>query len=347
MASIYKSPNENGTITYFGSVYIDGKRFRRRLANSRASALKELKKWEYELLIQRQNKAIKQRKQINHTRLSFLKEIELSGISDKSLQTIKYSTRFFMEYCHSFNIEHINDVVPEIAKNYISKRASKRINNTYKSNTDGFSKRISPATLNKEIQYLKRYFEYCVDMEWINKNPFRKVKYFKVQRKQRYYFTESDIKKILDNAGKFYDFYYFLLHTGLRATDTFRLKPSHIIDNYLKIKMNKTGDFLNIPLSEHILSVLSPRMHNLRLFMEVLSDRQRKNSTKLVQSHFSPSFVRENNINLHTFRHTYAHSMLNKGVPKEVLQTLLGHRSIKTTEIYANWMNKNELEKYV
>ncbi|MAW75726.1 MAG: hypothetical protein CMG09_07390 [Candidatus Marinimicrobia bacterium] len=39
--------------------------------------------------------------------------------------------------------------------------------------------------------------------------------------------------------------------------------------------------------------------------------------------------------------------MLDKGVPKEVLQTLLGHRSIKTTEIYANWINKNELEKYV
>ena len=30
--------------------------------------------------------------------------------------------------------------------------------------------------------------------------------------------------------------------------------------------------------------------------------------------------------------------MLNKGVPKEVLQTLLGHRSIKTTERYANWV---------
>ena len=29
--------------------------------------------------------------------------------------------------------------------------------------------------------------------------------------------------------------------------------------------------------------------------------------------------------------------MLNKGVPKEVLQALLGHRSIKTTEIYANF----------
>ena len=40
--------------------------------------------------------------------------------------------------------------------------------------------------------------------------------------------------------------------------------------------------------------------------------------------------------------------MLNKGVPKEVLQTLLGaHRSMKTTEIYANWVRKEELENWV
>ena len=62
--------------------------------------------------------------------------------------------------------------------------------------------------------------------------------------------------------------------------------------------------------------------------------------TKHLQSNFEPDFVRKNNINLHTFRHTYAHNMLNKGVPQEVLQTLLGHRSIKTTEIYANWLGR-------
>jgi len=39
--------------------------------------------------------------------------------------------------------------------------------------------------------------------------------------------------------------------------------------------------------------------------------------------------------------------MLNKVVPKEVLQTLLGHRSIKTTEIYANWIRKEELKRWV
>tara|TARA_B100000945_G_scaffold313228_1_gene308928 strand:+ start:340 stop:459 length:120 start_codon:yes stop_codon:yes gene_type:complete len=39
--------------------------------------------------------------------------------------------------------------------------------------------------------------------------------------------------------------------------------------------------------------------------------------------------------------------MLNKGVTKEVLQTLLGYHSIKTTEIYANGVSKEELEKWV
>ena len=62
---------------------------------------------------------------------------------------------------------------------------------------------------------------------------------------------------------------------------------------------------------------------------------------------FDIGTLKINNINLHTFRHTYAHNMLNKGVPKEVLQTLLGHRSIKTTEIYANWVRKEELERWV
>ena len=111
--------------------------------------------------------------------------------------------------------------------------------------------------------------------------------------------------------------------------------------------MNKTDDFLNVPLSGLILELIRPRFKHDFIFPEVQSISQKRECLKRVQSVFDSEFVRENNITLHTFRHTYAHTMLNKGVPKEVLQTLLGHRSIKTTEIYANWISNNELEKYV
>ena len=55
----------------------------------------------------------------------------------------------------------------------------------------------------------------------------------------------------------------------------------------------------------------------------------RSEALKRVQECFKREFVRENKINPYTFSHTYAHSMLDWGVPKEVLQTLLGHLSIK------------------
>jgi site-specific recombinase XerD len=111
--------------------------------------------------------------------------------------------------------------------------------------------------------------------------------------------------------------------------------------------MNKTDDFLSIPLSKPILELIRPRFEHDIIFPEVQSDRQKRNCLLSIQKLFNPQFVRVNNITLHTFRHTYAHNMLDMGVPKEVLQTLLGHRSLKTTEIYANWIKTKQLEKWV
>jgi len=34
-------------------------------------------------------------------------------------------------------------------------------------------------------------------------------------------------------------------------------------------------------------------------------------------------------------------------MPKEILQTFLGHHSIRTTEIYANWVSRDELSKWL
>ena len=185
-------------------------------------------------------------------------------------------------------------------------------------------------------------------MRWINLNPFFGIRYIKDRRNlKRYFFSNDDLSVIMDNADKYHDFYTFLLNTGIRSTDAFTLKPKHLQDNYLVKQMNKTGDWLNIPLPANTMKILDERISGKFIFDDLQTSFQRRKCTEHLQSNFEPDFVRKNNINLHTFRHTYAHNMLNKGVPKEVLQTLLGHRSIKTTEIYANWVRKEELERWV
>ena len=347
MAKIFTRVSRNKTI-YYGDITVNNKRYRKKLATSKEAAIIELKKWEYELLFT-SPKPVKIEHPVTRARLSFLKDLELSNqFCDKYFNVISYTSRRFMEYSHKQNAYNLDDVTPEIARNFFQIRCKTRISSKYKSGQDNFTPTISTSTLNKEIQILKRFFNYCIDMEWIDRNPFRAVKPFKVKPTgQRYHFTPEQLDNIMKNAGKFYDFYYLLLHTGIRCTDAYKLKPEHFDGNYLKVQMNKTGDFLNIPIPEHVLEVLESRMANSTLFPLLSSDRQRRNCVKNIQRLFKPDFVRKNNINLHTFRHTYAHNMLNKGVPKEVLQTLLGHRSIKTTEIYANWVRKEELERWL
>ena len=61
---------------------------------------------------------------------------------------------------------------------------------------------------------------------------------------------------ILNNSKEFNDFYAFLLYTGLRPTDAYKLQKKHINGPNLALRMNKTSDYLNIPLSDKIIELI-------------------------------------------------------------------------------------------
>jgi len=333
MASIYTRTDSHGIKKYYGSINHNTLRIRRYLGLTKKSAELALKKLEYEILF---NSAVVEDNPsvtFNQAIMSFLKEVERTGVAHRQVQVIKTKVTWFRDYCHSLDIHKLDMISKKHAHQYIQCRKAKY---------------PASSTLNKEIGFIKRFFNHCIDMEWINRDPFHSVQYAKDNNvSRRYYFSDMDIKEIMIDADVYYDFFTFLLHTGIRSTDAYTLKPDHIQGRYIIKQMNKTGDWLNIPVPEKIGEMLSNRMKHEYMFNELQTSFTRRNCTTHMQSNFTSDFVRKNNINLHTFRHTYAHNMLNKGVPKEVLQTLLGHRSIKTTEIYANWVRKEELERWV
>ena len=121
------------------------------------------------------------------------------------------------------------------------------------------------------------------------------------------------------------------------------LTPSHIEGKLLHISQLKTGERLCVPLPLKVRRIIEKRLKNRVLFEEIRSERGRRACLSALKDLLSPA----TGITMHAFRHTYAHTMLNKGVPKEVLQTLLGHKSIKTTERYANFVEAQVLGKWV
>lgn len=346
MATIYRRKNKQGKYSYYFNISINGNRIRRFAGYSKEAAKLNLKKLEYNLIFKEGDRDSS--KSFEDALDSFKHYIQTTEITYRQVKTVYSKISWFKDYCLFKGLVDLKDIKSGHAIIYIANRSQTKVQSKYHSSKDRIVQKISSVTLNREIGFLKRFFNYCIDMEWIQTSPFRAVKPFKIKpKKERYYFSENEINLIMKNASKFNDFYTFLLYTGLRPTDAFKLRKKHINGSYIALKMNKTGDYLNIPISDQIIRLIRPRINQEYIFPEVQSDRQRRNALRNIQRLFNSEFIRSNNISLHTFRHTYAHRMLNRGVPKEVLQTFLGHRSIKTTEIYANWVRKEELAKWV
>ena len=219
MASIYTRTDSHGIKKYYGSINHNNLRIRRYLGLTKKSAELSLKKLEYEILF---NSAVVEDTPsvtFNQAIMSFLKEVERTGVAHRQVRVIKTKVTWFRDYCHSLDIHKLDIISKKHAHQYIQCRKAKY---------------PESSTLNKEIGFIKRFFNHCIDMEWINRDPFHSVQYVKGDNiSRRYYFSDLDIKEIMINADVYHDFFTFLLHTGIRSTDIFVLKPEHIKDNYL------------------------------------------------------------------------------------------------------------------
>lgn len=350
MASIKAVKSSKGITKYYGDFRIEGKRYRRFLGLSKKTAEQTLQKLEYELRYPiigthpdetSYSGAVQQ----------FLKHVELTGITYAQVKYIGSRISAFQRYCAGKGVTRLIEVKQDMCISYMKKRSQDHIQNFYRKGSKQDWKHPAISTLNREIGFQKRFFNFCQNNQWVQTNPWLGVPALKdkINDGPRYYFLPDDLEMIFKNAGMYHDFYYFLLHTGLRSTDAFSLRSSSFQGNRLTIQMRKTGDWLRvIPVPEHLIGIISNRLlGNGLVFPEYQSDRQRRKVRRRLQELFTPEQVRKHNINLHTFRHTYAHTMLNRGVPKEILQTLLGHKSIRTTEQYANWVATSELERWI
>ena len=350
MGTITSRKTQKGILHYYGNLTVNGKRINRFLGLSRPTAIQAMKQLEFDMRfgdLVPKPEVVSYRDAIR----KFQIHVELTGITYEQVKYIGARIKSFQKYCKQQGAEELDQITADHSQGYIARRKMEKVTKTYNYGKEGKWKHPATSTINREIGFQKRFFRYCSDNGWIKRNPWALISRVKKDntREPRYAFTEAELESIMEVSGIFHDFFFFLLHTGLRPTDTFVLTSESFDGNMMTVRQRKTGDWLqNIPVSEDVLNTLGDRIASEGLiFPELKSDRQRRYARRRVQGVFEPEFVRQNNINLHTFRHTYARQMLNKGMPKEVLQTFLGHRSVRTTEIYANWVNNAELNKWV
>lgn len=229
----------------------------------------------------------------------------------------------------------------------ISDIALKEINLMFITDFEVYLKTIGKCNSNttaKFMQFFKRIILIARNNSLIIGDPFANYK-IRLQRVDRGYLTEEEIKKILklklvsERLEHVRDLFIFSCFCGLAYIDVAGLRKEHIrklFDGNLWImtKRVKTGTNVNVPLLDipkMILDKYKDKLPNGKIF-PVISNQKLNSHLKEIADLAGI----EKNLTFHLARHTFATTIaLGNGVSIESVAKILGHSNTKMTQHYA------------
>lgn len=216
-------------------------------------------------------------------------------------------------------------------------------------------------TIAKHMKHLKRQINVAINKDYmeIQKYAFRKYKIKTVENKHTHLAPEElERLETLDLAGRYtklqhsLDAFLFCCYAGMRYSDFVNLSPENIVqirqETWLIYKSIKTNTEVRLPLyllfEGKGLRILEKYQDDIQSFFR-LKGNSNVNKELVIITRLAGLSKK---VSFHTARHTNATLLIYNGVNITTVQKLLGHRSVKTTQIYTNVMDMtiiSDLEK--
>ena len=207
-------------------------------------------------------------------------------------------------------------------------------------------------TVAKHLRQLRTLVNEAINQGYIHADayPFRKYK-IKQEKGRHEFLTPDELRKLENleiNDRKLrhvLDAFLFCCYVGLRFSDFCQLTPANFIKvngkRWLHFKSIKTGIELRLPLhllfEGKALSIL-----DRYCITEFASLGSNSEVNKALSAIAGMARIKKH-ITYHTARHTCATLLIHQGVPITTVQRLLGHTSVKTTEIYSEILSSTIL----
>ena len=227
-------------------------------------------------------------------------------------------------------------------------------------------KNLESTTISHKISSLKSFFKYYQKREKIKINPLANIKSPKIAKKLPTYLTLEEVSKLLDVEIKSpYDarnkaILELLYSSGIRISELCNMQTSNYNSYECIIRLIGKGSKERIiPLGDYAISVLEDYINNYRpkinkkninsIFINNRGDAiSRQFIFKVIKKECLKKGIRKN-VSPHTLRHTFATHLLQNGADLRIIQELLGHENISTTQIYTHVSNqelKNDYQKF-
>ena len=271
---------------------------------------------------------IENEKEISEQNLveSFLSAKRIEGCSEK---TLKYYDSTIQAMLNSIG-KGIKYIVTDDIRCYLTEYQTE--------------KKSSKVTIDNIRRILSSFFSWLEDEDYILKSPVRRIHKVKTGTNIKETYSDEALELMRDNCTEFRDLAMIdmLASTGMRVGEMVLLNRNDIDFNERECVVFGKGDkerivYFDARTKIHLQNYLDSRTDdNPALFVSLQSQHNRMNIGGIeVRLRQLGKRLGLNKVHPHKFRRTLATMAIDKGMPIEQLQQLLGHRRIDTTLQYA------------
>ena len=224
----------------------------------------------------------------------------------------------------------------------------------------------SSKTISHVISSLKSFYNYYMRMGNIKSNPTDQIDRPKIEKKIPEFLTLEEVSSLLnfevnnEFEARNKAILELLYSSGLRISELTSLELSNIdLDECLVRVMGKGSKERIVPLGDYAIDALKEYIYFYRPMLNknnssyvFLNNRggvlSRQFIFKVIKEECIKKGIRKN-VSPHTLRHTFATHLLKNGADLRIIQELLGHENLSTTQIYTHLTNdklKHDYEDY-
>lgn len=278
--------------------------------------------------------SLKDSKENNDLLQSFLSAKRVEGCSERTISYYK-STIVKMLGCIKLKIKSIST---DDLRNYLA---------DYKNKSNA-----SKSTIDNIRRVLSSFFSWLEDEDYILKNPVRRIHKIKTRKVVKEVLSDENFEILRDNCENIRDLAMIelLYSTGIRVGELVNLNIDDVLFNERECVVLGKGDsertvYFDAKTKIHLLKYLKTRNDkNPALFVSFKKPYKRlgiNGVERRIRELGNESNIKK--VHPHKFRRTMATNAIDKGMPIEQVQRLLGHVQIDTTMQYA-MVNQNNVK---
>lgn len=204
-------------------------------------------------------------------------------------------------------------------------------------------------TLNRKLSAINAFFDFCHKEFALSKS--KKLKFAKIPKLLPKFLTYEKIMEGLSSIDRSswigkrdYALLLFLYASGARISESLELSRRDIEDGWLHIRHAKGEKERIVPLAKSAQEAIDAYLESIAFENDYIWCNYRGEKLSRISAYkISQKYL---GVSPHVIRHSYATSLVSGGADLRVVQELLGHASLLTTQIYTH-IQKQDLKDTV